>query len=185
MKHSFLFLLALLAFLQTERVYAQIYTSQAAQISFFSSARMEDIEAVSKKANVVLNTTTKELLFKVTITTFVFKNGLMQEHFNETYMESPKYPDAQFNGKINEAVDLTKPGTYNVTVTGTLTIHGIAVPRTISGVITVAAGKISISATFLVPVSAHKIDIPKDKISNIAQDIKVSVQADCTPYVKK
>ena len=185
MKHFILVILSILAFLQTEYVSAQIYTSQAAQISFFSSARMEDIEATSKKAGVVLNTSTKEVMFKVLITSFVFKNGLMQEHFNETYMESDKYPYAEFKGKINEAVDLTKAGTYNVTVTGTLTIHGIAVPRTISGVVTVAAGTVTITADFMVPVSAHKIDIPKDKISNIAQDIKVSVQADCIPYVKK
>lgn len=109
----------------------------------------------------------------------------MQEHFNETYMESDKYPYAQFKGKINETINYTVAGEHTVTVTGSLLIHGVSVERIITGTLKVAPGSISFTATFMVPVSAHKIDIPKDKISNIAQDIKVSVYAVCTPYVKK
>lgn len=179
----FLFVLACIALADT--AYAQIYTTSSGSISFYSSARVEDIEATSKKTSVVLNTSTNEVLFKVTISTFQFKNGLMQEHFNETYMESAKYPTAEFRGKINEKVNYAVPGEYKVTVTGSLTIHGVIIDRTIPGTITIKAGVITLTSSFLVPVSAHKIDIPNDKISNIAQDIKVSVHADCTPYVKK
>jgi len=185
MKKLSLFIFALLLALNVHTLCAQVYTTSAANLSFFSSARLEDIEATSKKGSVVLNTATNEVLFKVTISSFVFKNGLMQEHFNETYMESAKYPNAEFRGKINETINYAVPGEYKVTVTGSLTIHGVIIDRTIPGTITVKAGMISLSSSFIVPVSAHKIDIPNDKISNIAQDIKVSVHADCTPYVKK
>ena len=165
--------------------YAQVYATSVGNISFYSSARLENIEATSKKVNAIINTSTNDVLFKVAISTFQFKNGLMQEHFNETYMESAKYLSADFRGKINESVNYSVPGEYKVTVTGSLNIHGVVIDRTIPGILTVKAGVITVTSNFIVPVAAHKIDIPNDKISNIAQDIKVSIHADCTPYVKK
>jgi polyisoprenoid-binding protein YceI len=185
MKKLCLFLIVALGVICNLPSSAQVYTTQSASLSFYSSARVENIEATSKKCAAVLNTATNELLVKVTISTFQFKNGLMQEHFNETYMEIAKYPNAQFSGKINEQVNYKSPGTYSVTVTGILTVHGVAVERTIPGKIVVTASSIGFSSLFVIPVSAHKISIPNDKISNIAQDIQVTVQADCTPYVKK
>lgn len=166
-------------------VQAQVYTTQTSKVSFFSSARLENIEASSKKCGVVLNTATNEILVKVTISTFEFKNGLMQEHFNETYMEIAKYPTAQFSGKINETINYKTKGTYPVTATGLLTIHGITMERTISGTLTITPTSVGFLSHFIVSVVDHKIHIPNDKISNIAQDIKVSIQAECTPYVKK
>lgn len=185
MKPFNLLLFVCVVYLSMTKVHAQIYTSASGKTSFYSTARVENIDATSNKTNVVLNTATNDVLVRILISTFVFKNGLMQEHFNETYMESDTYPYAQFKGKINEAVNYTVDGEYPVTVTGALLIHGVTVERTISGTVKVAAGSITLACNFMVPVSAHKIDIPKDKISNIAQDIKVSVYAVCTPYVKK
>ncbi|WP_018343546.1 YceI family protein [Cytophaga aurantiaca] len=166
-------------------LHAQVFATGTAKTSFYSTARLENIEATSKKTTAVINTATNQVLFKILISSFVFKNGLMQEHFNETYMESDKYPYAQFEGKINEHIDYTVEGEYPVTVTGTLLVHGVEVVRTISGKVKVSAGSVTLSADFVVNASAHKIDIPKDKISNIAQDIKVSVYATCIPYVAK
>ena len=60
----------------------------------------------------------------------------MEEHFNENYLETEKYPKASFNGNINEEVDLSKDGTYEVTATGKLLIHGIEKERTLTGTIT-------------------------------------------------
>jgi polyisoprenoid-binding protein YceI len=169
----------------TTQVKAQVFTTQKGVISFYSTARMEDIEATSKSTGVVVNTSTKEIYFKVLISTFVFKNGLMQEHFNETYMESEKYPTAQFKGVITDSINYKVSGVYPVSVKGALTIHGVTIDRAIAGTLTITATGVNLSSTFIVPAAAHKIDIPNDKISNIAQDIKVRVQADCIPYVKK
>jgi polyisoprenoid-binding protein YceI len=164
---------------------AQIYTTSSATLAFFSTARVENIEATNTKTSVVINTTTNEVMFKTSISGFVFKNGLMQEHFNENYMDSEQFPYAQFKGKINEVVNYKSIGEYAVTTTGMLTIHGVSVTRTIAGTLKVTATGITLASDFMVPVSDHKIDIPKDKISNIAQDIKVTVYAACIPYVKK
>jgi len=183
MKYIKILLFVCTLYLPIANTNAQIYATASGKTTFYSTARLEDIEATSKNTNVVLNTTTNEVLFKVLISSFVFKNGLLQEHFNETYMESDKNPYAQFKGKINETINYA--GEYAVTVRGSLLIHGVSVDRTIPGTLKITQGSITLVSNFIVPVSAHRIDIPNDKISNIAQDIKVSVYAVCPPYVKK
>lgn len=180
--YASILLVVLASLIQAE---AQVYTTQKGMISFYSTTRMENIEAASKSTGVVINTDTKEIYFKVLLSTFIFKNGLMQEHFNETYLESAKYPTAQFKGVITDSINLKTPGVYPVSVTGSLTIHGVTIDRIIPGAITVTPTGIAIASNFIVPAAAHRIDIPNDKISNISQDIKIHVQADCIPYVKK
>lgn len=179
--HTFLFFF----FVTLMQAGAQVYTTQKGMISFFSTARMEDIEATSKSAGVVVNTDTKEIYVKVVIASFIFKNGLMQEHFNETYMESVRYPTAQFKGIIKDSIDFKKPGIYTVSVTGSLTMHGVTIDRTIPGTVEITPADIKVTSNFIVPAAAHRIDIPADKISNISPDIHVHIQADCIPYVKK
>lgn len=155
--------------------------SKNLESSFFSEARFENIEAISKKGISAININTGEIAFKIPIGSFVFKNGLMQEHFNENYLESDKYPNATFSGNMMEGIDLTKDGTYNVIVTGKLSIHGITKDRSIAGVIVVKKGRMLVSSTFDVPVQDHNIAIPNDKISNISQNIKVKVKAQYEP----
>ena len=81
-------------------------------------------------------------------------------------------------GKILEDVDLTQEGKYNVTVDGSLDLHGVTKARKFTGVIENKGGRLFLDADFLVPVSDHKIDIPNDKLSNISQTIKVSFHAE-------
>ena len=109
----------------------------------------------------------------------------MQEHFNENYMESAKYPNAKFSGKINEKVDYTKNGEYKVTCTGTLTIHGVAQPTTISGTLKINEGKVHLDSKFAVKLKDFKIEVPKLVFQNIAESIDVTMTATYSPYVKK
>src|SRR5258706_4089612 len=127
-------------------LFAAIYFYSAAQdvyldtkgtISFFSETPVEDIDATSNQAVDAINIKTKDVFFKVRMETLVFKKALMQEHFNENYMESDQYPFATFKGKIDQDIDLTKDGTYQATVTGVLTIHRAAQNRTIPGTMVV------------------------------------------------
>lgn len=121
------------------------------------------------------------MAFKVPIQSFTFRNGLMQEHFNENYMESDKYPHATFKGKIVEDVDLSRDGTYKVSASGILSVHGVSKARTITGVIVVKNGQMMLNASFVVPVADHKIDIPDNKLLNISQDINVKLEAAYEP----
>lgn len=79
---------------------------------------------------------------------FVFKKALMQEHFNENYVESDKFPNATFKGKITDDVDLTKDGTYSVTVSGDFTVHGVSKPKTVPGTVTVKGNNMYVKASF-------------------------------------
>src|ERR1041385_7184408 len=125
MQKTLLFLAVLL--LNSYTFFAQIYTAKsgATNITFFSSSPLEDITATNKGGVIVYKANTNEIQIKVAIMNFKFKNALMEEHFNENYMETEKFPNSTFKGKINEPVDLTKDGETKVTVTGKMEIHGV------------------------------------------------------------
>jgi polyisoprenoid-binding protein YceI len=107
----------------------------------------------------------------------------MQEHFNENYMESNTFPKATFKGKFTGATaeDLKKPGTYKVTVSGDLTIHGVTKPVSYPGTITVDKdGVLKASSDFVVKPEDHGIEIPSVVRKNIAETITVKVRLDLT-----
>src|SRR5687768_6756891 len=145
-------ILSLSAILICSTLFAQIYTTKTCQVSFFSEAPMENIEAHNKVSFPILNTANREIAIRVPITGFVFEKSLMQEHFNENYMESGKYPNAVFKGTINEAIDFKKSGTHKVTVTGKLDIHGVTQDRTLDGTITINGEEITFASNFNVKV---------------------------------
>jgi polyisoprenoid-binding protein YceI len=160
---------------------AQVCSSSSCKISFFSTTPVEDINAVSNKGLGAINLKTKDVAFNVANPSFEFPNKLMQEHFNEKYIESEKYPASTFKGKINEDIDLTKDGEHKVTVTGKLNVHGVEKDRTIPGTVTVKDGTVSLKSDFMVAVKDHNIEIPKLVVSNIAEEIKVMIEAKLAP----
>lgn len=165
-------------------VYAQIFKSKAdsCSASFFSEATIENIEAKNKLATSILNVGTSDIVFQIPNLSFKFEKPLMEEHFNENYMESDKYPKSTFKGKINEKIDYTKDGEYKVTTTGMLNIHGVEKERTIEGTIVIRNGEIKILSEFMVHVADHKIEIPQVVMQKIAEDIKVNVECIYEPY---
>ncbi len=160
---------------------AQVYMTQKGEVKFFSTTPVEDINATSKTVGAILNTATNDLAIQLVIKQFKFTNALMQEHFNENYMESEKYPKASFTGKINEKVDYTKDGVYKVTATGKLTLHGVTKDRTIEGQVTVKSGNIILFSEFWIATTDHNIEIPKVVFAKIAEKIKVTANIPLEP----
>lgn len=162
--------------------FGQKYFTKTANVSFFSSTAMEDIDAKSNQTTSIIDFATGEVVFKMLIKTFQFEKALMQEHFNEKYMESDKFPESTFKGKIENisSVNLQKDGEYKVSVTGDLTIHGVTKSYTTVGVIKVAGGKVSVNAKFPVKVADHNVKIPGAVKDNIAETVDVTVDADYT-----
>lgn len=163
---------------------AQVYTAKSGTATFFSSAPMENIEATSTSVQSILNTTTKSVAFIISIRSFQFKKDLMQEHFNEKYMESDKFPNATYSGKINEDLDLSKDGTYNVTTTGKIAMHGNEKEITVPGTFTVKNGEPSLQSNFPLAVADFKIEIPQLLFQNIADTVAVKVNVNYIPYKK-
>ena len=155
-----------------------VYKTNLGQVSFFSKTSAMDIQATSQVLNSIISPDNNNLAFSVQNTSFKFKNSFMEEHFNEKYMESDKYPRSTFTGKINEAVDLRKDGVYNVTASGKLSIHGVEQPRTIAGELTILKGKLHLKSNFNVKLVDHKIEVPTLVFEKIAEEIKVAVDSD-------
>jgi polyisoprenoid-binding protein YceI len=164
---------------------AQLYTASSGTVSFFSEAPLENIDATNTKVSSFLNTASNEVMYVVHIRGFEFQKDLMKEHFNEKYMESDKYPTSTFKGKINDAIDYTKDGTYNVTATGMLMIHGVEREINAPGVITIEKGQINLTSNFRVPLKGFNIEVPKLVFQNIAEVISIKVNTNYTPYKKK
>ncbi|MCJ8210992.1 YceI family protein [Mucilaginibacter sp. RS28] len=181
MKHIAFILLAWMHIFQTGQ---GTFVSKNAKISLFSKAPLEDIDATSTKGTSVFNAQTGDLAFSVPIHSFQFEKSLMQEHFNENYMESDKYPNATFKGKVQENVDVTKDGSYPITVAGTLVVHGVKQNRTIKGNLMVKNGAVTMTAEFVVMCKDHNIDIPKLVFQKIAESIQVKVEANYNAYKK-
>src|SRR5688572_24968778 len=103
------------------------YFTKSARINFYSSTPLEDFEAQNKSAVSVLDAKTGSVQFSALIKGFEFENEEMQEHFNDHYLESDKYPKSEFKGQIlnNASVNYKKAGSYPVQVKGQLTLHGV------------------------------------------------------------
>jgi polyisoprenoid-binding protein YceI len=179
MKTTFHVLLVITLLYAIPSMGQRIYNANKISVTFFSEARLENIEAVSTKGSgSVMDIDKRTIVFKIPIRSFNFPQKLMQEHFNETYMESDKFPFATLSGKIAEEVDLTKEGTYPVTMIGTFTVHGISKQQEVKGTITNKGGHLFLDAVLMLAVADYQIKIPNDKISNISQTIKVTVHAE-------
>ena len=153
------------------------YITKNAIISIYSSTPLADIEAVSNNGISVIVPKNKQIIFQLAIKSLVFPRPLMQEHFNENYMESDKYPNAVFKGKIIESVDFEKDGTYPVSVKGLLTVHNVTRERTINGIISIIKGKPSITSSFDVLCADHQIKIPTVVFQKIAEKITITVKS--------
>ncbi len=170
--------ICLFQLLFSQLIFSQKYSSSGSEIGFFSEAPLEKIQATNKEGKSVLNASTKEIAFAVAIRGFHFEKPLMEEHFNENYLESDKFKTATFKAKINEDIDFKKDGVYDATSTGKMNIHGVEKDYTIPGKITIKGGKIAIDSKFRVKVADHKIDIPQLVIKNIAEEVEVTVHFD-------
>ncbi|MES2430075.1 MAG: YceI family protein [Bacteroidota bacterium] len=176
MKKVFFCLLVVL--ITNVNAYAQKYFTKNGYISFFSKAKLENIKADHNQVLSTLDIGTGDMQFSLLIKGFHFPKATMEEHFNEDYMESDKYPKATFKGKITNLaqIDFTKDGTYNATVSGDLTMHGVTKKNfSTSGTITIKDGKISANSKFNVLLKDHNIKIPKVMASNIAETIEITV----------
>ena len=159
--------------------FAQKYMTRTGKVTFFSGTTMENIEAFNNETAAVLDASTGDFVFQVPIKSFRFEKALMQEHFNENYMESGKYPKAEYKGKITDLdkVNFNKNGTYNVTTKGKLTIHGVTRDVTLPATITVKDKTVMVNCDFKVKPQDHDIKIPGLVENKIAKEIEVTVNS--------
>lgn len=179
---SFVFF-SLLFLILVQSTSAQKFFSKNAQLSFAAGTPLEKIDAVNKSGTVVLDITTGKIESAVLVNGFQFDRALMQEHFNENYMESAKFPKATFKGTMDpkSASQLTKDGKYAIKVSGDMTMHGTTKPVTTTVNFVVQQGKIKATTSFNVVLDDFNIDIPSLVKDKVAKETKVQVDTELQP----
>ena len=162
---------------------AQKFMTKNGSISFFSTMPIENIEAHNKQVNAAIDSKTGDFVVKVLIKSFEFEKALMQEHFNENYMESDKFPNATLSAKIKNIaeIDFEKDGSYQADVEGKLTIHGVTKDVSEKGTITVKAGKVNAASSINVKLADYGIEIPNTVVNNISETISVKIDLNLEP----
>jgi len=177
-KH-FIFFIILLSASSYANAPNLLFSARTGSISFTSDAPLELINATSNQLKGSLNSDTRQFAFAINIKTFKgFRAATQKKHFNENYLESNKYPQATFEGKIIENIDLRRDGLYNVRAKGNLFIHGVIQERIIKCNLIIKNGLVSIKSNFIVLLADHNIAIPKILDQKLASDIKVEVMVE-------
>lgn len=180
MKKSTILFLTILSFYAFMNHGGGIYKTNTGNISFYSHTPVEDIRAVNHKVKTAFSSESGQLQFSCLIKDFEFKKALMQEHFNENYMESTTFPKATFNGNIKSiaAIDFSKDGTYTSEVIGKLTIKDVSKEVATTGTFVVSNGVVNAKATFNVNPYDYNVKIPKMVAPKISKSIEISVDSD-------
>lgn len=165
----------------------QKYMTKNGYIGFLSHTPIEDIKADNNQVAGVLDISTGEMVFQVLIKSFHFEKALMEEHFNENYLESDKFPKSTFKGKITNlsAVDFTKAGTYDVNVEGDLYMHDVTNKVSVKGTVEVVSGGINAISKFNIVPEDYKIAIPGVVREHIAKTLEVTVNMKYSPVEAK
>lgn len=168
-------------------MFAQKYFTKNGHISFFSTTPVEDIEAHNYQSSSVINFENGELVFSLLMKGFEFEKALMQEHFNEKYVESDEYPKATFKGLIVnfKDIDLSIDGEVKVKVIGNMTIHGVTQEVKSDGVLIINGGKVSSYAVFPLAIENYDIKIPSVVKDKIAKEVSITVEMDYKKYEKR
>lgn len=163
---------------------AQMYTAKGIRTTLYSAAPLEDIRAVSVNGIAAFNSKNRELAVQIPVRSFEFDKKLMQEHFNENYMDSDKYPLVRFRGIVDPTIDFSKDGTHTVMLEGILTVHGIDKKRTLPARLSIREGNIQISTQFIVNCTDHGIKIPTLMFKKIAASVSITAEGQLQPLNK-
>jgi polyisoprenoid-binding protein YceI len=163
-------------------VFSQRYKSTESYVKFYSTAPVEDIEAINENASSIIDVESRSVVFVVPISSFEFEKSLMQEHFNENYLETEKYPKSIFKGKITEWSG--EKGKSSAKVEGELDLHGVKRQVSMEGEIDFQDDRMIVNSVFMIKLEDYKIKIPKAVFYNIAEEVEVTVKFEYAPYEK-
>ena len=160
--------------------YGQLYITKTGFVGFYSKTTFEDIKAENNQAYAIIDVAKKNIAFSLLLKGFLFPKELMQEHFNENYVESDRYPKANFLGNFSGEFNINKDDIYTVMVKGELSLHNYTKVIETTATLEVKDGKILGQAQFKVKPEDFNINIPALVRNKIAKEINVIVKIDCT-----
>lgn len=160
---------------------AQLYTTRSGFVGFYSKTPMEDIKAENRQVYAAVDLSKKSIAFSMLLKGFLFRKELMQEHFNENYVESDKYPRATFSGTFTGDVDPTNQSARIIQVRGSIVLHGVEKAFTTPATLAIKNGVLSGQAKFQLLPQDFNITIPSLVRDKIARQIDVAIAITCTP----
>jgi len=153
------------------------FKTTAGIVSFDASSPLEDIRAVNKKVNAILDMTSGKMAAVLLIKEFEFRRKLMQEHFNENYMHSDKYPKAVFTGSLHDyKLDVLSSEERVFELSGEITIHGVTRPLTTTVSIQRNSSDIRCALKFVVQTEEHNIKVPRVLFKKVAREVNVNAE---------
>ncbi len=181
------FLIMLIVLMASVQIFASNrYLTRSGHIHIISHTDIIDLEADNNQVACILDIETGEIVFSLLMHSFIFKEALAQEHFNENYAESETYPKSKFKGKVTNLseINFNKDGKYPATVSGKLTMHGVTKEITAQGTFEIKSGNIIGTSVFEIDIYDYKIKIPKivrDRVNNI---IPITVEVELEKWSK-
>ena len=167
------------AILSITSAFAQkkLYSTTTGTTSFDAGTGVENISATNKSTTSVFDAISGQMQFKIMNKGFEFWSQLMQDHFNENYMESEKYPKTMFSGNIIDIkkVNFSKDGTYPVKVKGTLDMHGVKKEIETTGSLKIKGDQVLGTSSFIVALADYNIVIPGVVKDKLAKTVKIDV----------
>jgi hypothetical protein len=154
----------------------ELYRTENGTVSFVSDAPLELISAQSNELKGLLDPEKGTFAFQLATQTLTgFNSPLQQEHFYENYIETEKYPNASFTGKIIEKVDFGNQGKQEIRAKGILDIHGVKKERIVKVNLEIEKDRFTAQSTFIVNLDDHNITIPKLVYQKIAEEVRVNI----------
>ncbi|MCP4311034.1 MAG: YceI family protein [Bacteroidetes bacterium] len=159
---------------------AQKYITKEGVCDIFSETSFFTIEATNKKVASILDASNGDIVASTLMRSFKYQEALVEEHFNENYMESHMYPKGVFKGKITNfsEVDLGKDGIYPITIEGELSLHGETNSLTTPGKLVVKGEIVTGTTEFEVSLAAYKIKVEEKYKDRIRDEIKIDLHFD-------
>ncbi|WP_299825384.1 YceI family protein [uncultured Pontibacter sp.] len=179
MKPYFMLLLTFLLCWQVSMGQQPTYTG-IGHVTFSAGAPLDLIKGTSTEVTGSIDPVTGKVYFEIPVKSFQFANSLMQERFNDKYMQTDRHPKAIFTGQVANFSESSK----EVTASGTLTIHGVSKRRSIKGKITRKGSQLILESLFVVSTKEHHIDSPKLTSGFMAENINVNLRLQLTPDQK-
>jgi hypothetical protein len=185
-KLTFFFIVCVLLYGTAAPAQDKFYTKTGKIFFKCTKSPLEKIEATNRSTTCVMDTKTGMIQFAVLMKGFEFEKALMQEHFNENYVETDKFPRAEFKGQVvnNSEINYAKDGSYIAHVKGALQIHGETKTVETNGTLTVKGNDILINSTFTILLSDYKVEIPSVVSDKISNTVNITVEGVLEPLHK-
>jgi polyisoprenoid-binding protein YceI len=155
--------------------------TREAKVSLYAYGSLEPIRGENENLGGTIDLDSNTFQFTIQTREFTFKSKLMERHVHEEYLETAKFPEATFTGRIMQPLMISTDGVYEITAIGDLEVHGVKKSRTINAQITKTNGELSLSSTFTIVFTDHQIKIPTLFFTDYATEVEVSLNSRLLP----